>query len=182
MAAVQTIATAPRRLTMRKLVLAAVLALVADDAYADKGALHIVAGVGEGFTVAFPSSGGVVARPPATIFSLGLVAPMDERWLWYIDIGMKTRNDALNPAPQVVLGPGLRLTGRVTLWFTAMYRYTPSYLAAADFHIVALTLTPAISVAPGVAVLLGVSGGINISGGHTVPELGFGPKLSFTLW
>ncbi len=143
---------------------------------------NIVAGVSEGLVVAFPQSGGVAWRPPATIFSLGLVVPMGEKWLWYLDLGLKTRNDVFNPAPQIVLGPGLRITSRVSVWLTVMYRYTPSYGGAPDTHITSLAIAPGITITPGVALLVGLSGGVNVSAGKAVPEFGLGPKLSFTLW
>lgn len=133
-----------------------------------------------GFTIALPE-GKAELKPLPLVLGFAVVVPMSERWSWMVQPGVKTGLTAFNPAPQLVVGPNLKLTDKLTLSFSLLYRYTPDYAAKGDNHMVAALVAVIVAVTPEVSLGLGFGGDVVISGSTVVPEVALVPLASFKL-
>ena len=137
---------------------------------ADELRLKFRVGANIGTVTGFPANK-AEGYPLALILRVGVGITLGGRWGWGMDLGMKTPFSTFNPAPQITVGPAVKLTDRVSLALVILARYTPDY-GKGDSWLLAATIGPAYAVTPWLSLGLGVGGGAAFAAGKPpAPEV-----------
>lgn len=87
----------------------------------------------------------LTALPPSVAHGVGILVPLHNGWSYYTEAGFATSFTDFRPAPQLITGPSVRVSARLTLGATAVLKLVPSYGGAAPtMTIVGLSVAPII--------------------------------------